>query len=329
MANYLLLTFLKNWTLPLAIVAGIIAYFTYTAIPALNTPGIRHAVMSTLNVAQLMLIFAMLFITFCKISIRDLRLTRWHAPLLLLQTLSFIVGAWILTTMGNPQHALILESFMLCLICPTATAAVVVTAKLGGNTGTLATYTILINLAVAIIVPLIVPLIHPELHTASADASFFSSFLVIIMKVFPLLMGPLILALITRRVCPRVARAIASVPDLAFYLWAVSLAMAIAVSVKALMSSHIQPPVIAAIAGVSALACVLQFAFGRFMGRRYGEPVSAAQACGQKNIILGIWIGYTFLNPVTALAGGFYSIWHNIYNSWQLRQQRLRHPTTH
>ena len=28
------------------------------------------------------------------------------------------------------------------------------------------------------------------------------------------------------------------------------------------------------------------------------------------------------MSPVTALAGGFYAVWHNIVNSWQLYQAR-------
>ena len=35
-----------------------------------------------------------------------------------------------------------------------------------------------------------------------------------------------------------------------------------------------------------------------------------------------IWLGYTFLSPITATAGGFYSVWHNVVNSWQLYKYR-------
>ncbi len=28
------------------------------------------------------------------------------------------------------------------------------------------------------------------------------------------------------------------------------------------------------------------------------------------------------MNPVTAVAGGMYSIWHNLINSWQLYKKR-------
>ena len=33
-------------------------------------------------------------------------------------------------------------------------------------------------------------------------------------------------------------------------------------------------------------------------------------------------MGYTFFTPITAVAGGFYSIWHNVINSYQLYQHR-------
>ena len=107
---------------------------------------------------------------------------------------------------------------------------------------------------------------------------------------------------------------------LAFYIWAVSLALAIAVSVKALVHSRASMSVLIGIAAASAVACVVQFAFGHMLGRKYNDAVSATQSCGQKNTVFAIWLGYTFLDPLTALAGGFYSIWHNLYNSWQLRR---------
>ena len=60
----------------------------------------------------------------------------------------------------------------------------------------------------------------------------------------------------------------------------------------------------------------------RRIGRKHGEPVAGTQSLGQKNTVFAIWMGYTFLNPVTALAGGFYSLWHNLVNSWQLWRVR-------
>ena len=55
---------------------------------------------------------------------------------------------------------------------------------------------------------------------------------------------------------------------------------------------------------------------------RNGEIIAGGQALGQKNTVFAIWFAYTFLTPVTAIAGGFYSLWHNLVNTWQLYNGR-------
>ena len=76
------------------------------------------------------------------------------------------------------------------------------------------------------------------------------------------------------------------------------------------------------IAVVTHVACLLQFSFGKWIGSHYGKRMEAGQALGQKNTVFIIWLGYTFLSPITAAAGGFYSVWHNLVNSWQLYKKR-------
>ena len=320
---------LRSLILPLAILAGIAGYFGYVAIPALDNT--HRAVLEAVSVAQPLLIFAMLFITFCRVRLRELRPAKWHWPMLLMQVGVFVAGAAVINLCSSLNVAGaafndIAESFLICMICPTATAAAVVTYKLGGNTATLTAYTILINFAVSLVVPLTVPLLHTAVHVDAPavfpTAPFLNYSLYIIIKVFPLLIGPLVLAVVARKLCPRFTSMVAAVPDLAFYLWAISLMLAIAVSVKELVNSRASLFLIVGIAVASAIACTLQFAFGRMVGRRYNDPVSAAQACGQKNTVLAIWLGYSFFSPVTAIAGGFYSIWHNVYNSWQLARRK-------
>ncbi len=310
-----IILFLKNWTLPVSIVAGICGYYLYTALPFLNN---THAfVNKAVGVIQPMLIFAMLFLTFCKIKFSSLHFTRWHLWLILIQALSFVLCVWVCTLSLPLLWKVAVECFMLCMICPTATAAAVVTFKLGGNSATLTTYTILINLVVALIVPALIPVLHP-----SAEYGFLTSFLLIISKIFPLLFCPFLLAMILRRVNPRITEWFASYRNLPFYLWAVALMLAIAVTMKTIVHTKCSVSLMLLIAAASAIACAIQFSFGRFVGRRYREPVSAAQSLGQKNTVFAIWLGYTFMSPITSLAGGFYSIWHNVYNSWQLYRKR-------
>lgn len=59
------------------------------------------------------------------------------------------------------------EGAMVCLICPTATAAAVITGKLGGSASSLTTYTLLSNLLAAVVVPLVFPWVEPH-----ADVTF-------------------------------------------------------------------------------------------------------------------------------------------------------------
>ena len=62
----------------------------------------------------------------------------------------------------------------------------------------------------------------------------------------------------------------------------------------------------------------LYFALSTIRGLPYGEQVVGGQALGQKNNVFIIWLGYTFLSPITALSGGFFAIWQNVVNSYLL-----------
>ena len=222
----------------------------------------------------------------------------------------------------------VVEGTMLCFICPTATAAAVATRKLGGNVGTLMMYTILINLVVATIVPAMLPFIHPSTPDASFQgSSFWAAFYLIIIRVFPLLLGPFLLSIILRAIAPGITEFLSQKRDLPFYLWAVSLSLAIAVSVKSIVHTQLPWTYQLCLAATSLIACFMQFYFGRRMGLKYKDTISAAQACGQKNTVFIIWLGYTFMTPVTSIAGGFYSIWHNLWNSYQLRQAEKEKTT--
>ena len=266
------------------------------------------------------LIFAMLFVTFCKVRIKELKPQKWHLLLLAFQLLPFIVLSLILAFFHDiPLGASVLmESAMMCLLCPTATAAAVITAKLGGNSASLISYTMQINMAVAIVAPVFLTFSHPV-----EGLTLGSSFLVIMGKVFPLLLLPLVCALLVRKYAPAVhGWLVTKGRNLPFLLWLVALALAIAVTARAIVHAHVSLYVMAGIAVVSLVCCLLQFFVGRRIGARYGETVTGGQALGQKNTVFSIWFSYTFLTPVTAIAGGFYSVWHNLVNTWQLQKRR-------
>ncbi len=304
-------TVFKNWMLPIAIAAGVIAYFAFVSIPLFDNA--HQLAGKIVAVVQPAFIFAMLFLTFLNIGPHDLHLRRWHLWHILIQIGFFVLFTLLLTLAGDTVWRILLESAMLCLLCPTATAAAVVTRKLDGNPADITTYTIIINIAIALSAPVLLPVAHPHV-----GLDFLPTFRLIIYKVFPLLIFPLVSAWCVRRYLPGVAAKLRRYPDAAFYLWAVSLSLAIATTTKAIMHSNVPVTILIAIGVVSLLCCLVQFTLGKIIGRRYGEHIEGGQALGQKNTVFIIWLGYTFLSPVTAVAGGLYSIWHNIFNSYQL-----------
>ena len=151
--------FLKDWTLAISIVMGMLAYFAFAACPLFD--GVRPYAEPTVAIVQPTLLFLMLFFTFCKISVRDLRLRRWHGVLLATQLLCFAATAAAVLLMPQSGGRVIMEAAMLCFICPTATASAVVTTKLRGDAAGITAYLVMINIAVAVCFPLIVPIIHP------------------------------------------------------------------------------------------------------------------------------------------------------------------------
>ncbi len=315
-------TIIKEWMLPIAMLTGASVYLLYHALPEpFHKAG--PVLSDVVAVLQPLLIFAMLFLTFCRIEPRDLKPHRWHWWLLLVQGGMFAIlglaayAALKLLPEGRHGLVVLIESAMLCLICPTATAAAVVTRKLGGDVPGITTYIVLINILAAVLVPLVVPMIAPM-----SGADFWTAFSMITAKVFPLLITPCLCAWLVRYLFPRLYRKVTAYPDLAFYLWAVALTLAIAVTTKSVVRSEMPLHLLVSMALVSLVCCVFNFSVGRYIGGRYRWKITAGQSLGQKNTVFAIWLGYTFLTPETAIIGGFYSIWHNIYNSWQLYRSK-------
>lgn len=313
--------FLKDWSLPLSMIAGCSAYFLCQSLEL--SKDVKEAIVESVAYVQPTLIFCMLTLTFCRIRLQDMRLKGWQWWLLAFQAGIAALLCLLHQTVEDETSRVFLQSTMLCFLCPTATAAAVVTAKLGGNVGSLTAYTMLINLMAAVLISAFVPLVNP-----AGELSFGLSFWMIIKKVFPLLIFPLFLALIIRRISPTLLRWLTSIPDLPFYLWLVSLSLAIAVTTRILVHARVTWLLCLLILTGSLVACIMQFAVGRLVGRHYDEAVTAGQACGQKNTVLAIWVGYTFLDPLTSVAGGFYTIWHNVFNAWQLYQKNKPNHTT-
>ncbi len=301
---------LQEWMLPCAIVLGIGLYLLYHVTPSLHGFGPwLHPVVSE---GQRLVIALLLFFQFVKISPHDIKLSRWHLGALAVQVLSFLaLAAGVAFTSGTLR--MLLECAMLCMICPTASAAGVITDKLGGNLAATVSYVVLINLAATFLIPLVIPLVNP-----SATLGFWAYVGHIAWKVFPVLILPGLVAWLIRYTTHRLQRRLMRWASNSFYIWGVGLTLAMVLATRALLLSGLGVWAIAGIVAVSMLCCFVQFFAGRRMGRSRVERLTAGQALGQKNTGFLIWLGYNYMTPVTSVAGGLYAVWQNLFNSWEL-----------
>lgn len=306
--------FIKNWSLPIVMCLGVLLYIIAHA---LQLPtAVKDSINNGIKIVQPALIFSMLYLSFCKIDFKQLRLRPWHGYLLLVQIGIMGLLSTLLHFLPHNNWFILLECSLACFICPTATASVVIVEKLKGNPATLLMYNILINLSVAVTVPIFIPLFVQN------EVGFLETFTSIVKQVCPVLMIPLILARLTNRYLPKLRDQIRKAKDAAFYLWMIALALAMATATRAFAHTNIDLMTVIGIMVITAITCLFQFYVGRKIGKPFGDSISAGQALGQKNTVFVIWLAYTFMDPICAVAGGFYSIWHNTVNSIQLYRNK-------
>ncbi len=257
------------------------------------------------------LIFTMLFITYCKLKISDFKPNRFEVALLATQ-MALAAAAYALTFFWNRTLA---EGVFICFFIPTATAAPVITAMLGGSISRVATYSLMCNAVVAVAGPVVLAAIGEH-----SDMTFLDSFKMILMQVFPLIVAPLVLALILRYSVPRLHSKIVNMQQLSFYLWAVSLFIVVGSCVSFAINNWTpESTVTMVLLALGALvACLVQFKIGRIIGGRFGDRVSGGQGLGQKNTVLAVWLALAYMNPMASIAPAAYVAWQNSINSWQL-----------
>ena len=304
---------IQEWMLPCAIVLGIGLYLLYRVTPWMHGMGPwLHPVVSE---GQRVVIALLLFFQFVKISPHDIKLSRWHLGALAVQVLAFLaLASGVVLTEGTLR--MLLECGMLCMICPTASAAGVITDKLGGDLAATVSYVVLINVAATFLIPLVIPLVNP-----SATLGFWAYVGHIAWKVFPVLILPGLVAWTIRYTTHKLQRRLMRWAPNSFYIWGVGLTLAMILATRALMNSGLGMGAVAGIVGVSVFTCFIQFFAGRRMGRSRVESLTAGQALGQKNTGFLIWLGYNYMTPVTSVAGGLYAVWQNLFNSWELYQK--------
>ena len=258
------------------------------------------------------LIAAMLFITFCKVDIRAMRLSTIHIWMLAVQFLGSIAVYHIVEPLFGDILA---EGAMICVLAPIAMAAVVIGGMLGANVTTMVTYSLICNLATALLAPMI-------LHSYGNGTCTFAE---IIGRVAPTLLAPFAVAQLLRWIKPKAAEWVSAHSSLSFYLWLISLILVLGRTTAFIIDTEADITIEIGLAAIALVLCLSQFAIGRTLGRMLGDTVAGGQAVGQKNTILAVWMSLNFLNPIASIAPTAYIIWQNFVNSYQI----YRHEKSH
>jgi BASS family bile acid:Na+ symporter len=315
--------FLKDWTLPVSMGTGAALYLLFAFTPQLDTAATQLAPFFAAILPLFM--FLVLFVTFCKVDFRKLRPVAWHWWVGLFQLL--FIALLMAVTLRLPHSTfhlpsstkILMEALLMCVISPCATAAAVVTQKLGGSLEQMTTYTFLSNFLTALMVPVCFPLIEK-----SADITFLAAFLTILHEVFLVLVVPMLLAYIVKHHLKRLHQKIIAIRDLSYYLWACSLMIVTGTTVKNIVHAEASLWLLMAIALLGLVICIVQFAVGRFIGHYFDHAQESGQALGQKNTAFAIWLSSVYLNPLSSVGPGCYILWQNLINSieiWKARKE--------
>lgn len=292
---------LRPYLLPFAIVVGLLFH---------------HYLVQVRNLTPY-LIFSILLLNDAAVDMKKLRVTRLHVWLLLFQALVSLGSYFLCKACGAGE--IVAQGVLVGVLCPVAAASVVIATMLGANRETVTTYTIVCNLMVALVAP-----VYFSFIGTLQDLPFLQSVWLIFRRVAPTIALPFFVALALQRFAPRANAFLCRYKGISFYLWACALTITLGQTIDFMFlhgRSELRSIVVMGVASIAF--CVIQFAFGKWLGTRYGDRMAGGQMLGQKNSAMGIWIANTYLLPLAAVFPALYSIWQNLFNSWQLwRKER-------
>ena len=291
---------IRPYVLPIAIVLGLLLH-KWCAIFSFLVPFI---------------IFAILLLTFTAVDLRQLRFSMLDLWLMLFQIVVSTGGYTLITLLGGSH--IVAEGLLIGVLCPVASSVAVIACLLGANRETVTTYTIVGNLMVALVAPVVFSLVgdHPELDIVDSMLLMFS-------KIGSTLALPFFLAVLLQLLLPKANALLARYNALGFYLWAIALLFTLGQTIDYIfLNGEGNWSSIIWLGGLSLLFCVVQFATGRWLGKKYGDVIGGGQLLGQKNTAFGIWMANTFLSPLSSVFLAFYSVFQNVWNAWQLKNKK-------
>ena len=258
------------------------------------------------------IIFSILMLTFSAVDIRKLRMSKLDIWLMLFQ-ITVSLGSYLLLKWLGAGN-IVAEGVLIGVLCPVASSVAVISCMLGANRETVTAYTIIGNLMVAVVAP-----IYFSFIGTNQDMPFFESFFMILKRIGTVLGIPFFIAWALQLWWPKASGFLCRYKGLSFYLWSLALLFTLGQTIDFIfLHGEGNWSSIAWLGVASLMFCIVQFGFGRWLGGRYGDKISGGQLLGQKNTAMGIWMANYYLTPLASVFMAFYSIFQNVWNSWQM-----------
>lgn len=287
---------IKPYVLPTAIILGILLH-DFCGRASFITPYI---------------IFVILVFSFTSVDIFILK-PSWMDLILALFQIGVSLGGYLLVRCLTANE-IIAEGILICVLCPVASSVAVVSCMLGANRIRVTTYTMIGNLMVACVAPIVFSFVGVQ-----QTMPFLDSFLLILRRVASVLAIPFFIALALQIWAPRASKAVARFNGLSFYLWATALLLTLGQTIDFIfIHGDGNTANILWLGFLALFFCALQFGLGKLIGSHFNDTMAGGQLLGQKNTAMGIWMGNMYLNPLSSCILAFYSIFANLFNSWQL-----------
>lgn len=288
---------LRSFVLPIAIVLGLM-FHQFCPMAGFIIPY---------------LIFTILLLNYSAVDMKSLKLSMLDWWLVLFQVVVSL-GSYYFFLHVLHTDDVVAQSVLAGVLCPVAASSVVVSCLLGANRETVTTYTIVGNLMVTIAGP-----IYFSFIGINQDMPIFSSMWMVFCRIAPTIGLPFFIALILQKRFPHVNRNMCKVKGVSFYLWSMALFLSLGQTIDfMILHGEGQKGNIIFMAVSSAVYCAIQFWTGKKIGEKYGDRIAGGQLLGQKNSCMGIWLANSYLLPLASVFTAFYSIWQNIFNSWQI-----------
>lgn len=254
------------------------------------------------------LLMVMLFFAFLDIEFKP---GSFQTSVLWVVLANVAVGFLSYGFLAQIDRMLALAAFMTA-IAPTAIAAPVIIGFIERKVEYVVASVVLTNIASAVIVPLALP------SLLGADVNL--SVREVLQPVLVVMFGPLVLARLAHYLPEGAQRVLRQGKSFSFPIWLVNLFIISANASNFLWNGNQSSfSMLAAIAFISLVICILNFGVGALLGGR-DHWQEASQSLGQKNLSFVIWIALTFINPLVAMGPVFYILYHHLYNSWSIYQ---------